>query len=56
MVGILTVVAKRKVGRDPFPWLALLLLIVTFGLFWLWPRRVGSPPVRVEFTEAKPAH
>lgn len=46
-------VSKRRVlksaPRAPFPWWPFLLLLLTLGLFWLLPRRMGSPPVRVEF-------
>ena len=45
--------AGRKVlkaaPREPFPVWPLLLLLLAVGLFWLLPRRLGSPPVRVEF-------
>ena len=53
MLGILTFVAegarRRVVKREAFPWGPFLLLLLTLGLFWLLPRQMGSPPVRVEF-------
>jgi hypothetical protein len=43
---------KRRVKREPFPWVLLLALLLTLALFWLLPRRLGSPPVKVEFAPA----
>ena len=39
----------KAAPREPFPWWPFLLLLLTIGLFWILPRQMGSPPVRVEF-------
>ena len=43
----------RAAPKEPFPWWPFLLLVLTVGLFWALPRRMGSPPVRVEFRQAE---
>ena len=43
----------KAAPREPFPWWPFLLLLATVGLFWLLPRRMGNPPVQVDFAQAE---
>ena len=43
----------KAAPREPFPWWPFLLLLATVGLFWLVPRRMGNPPVEVDFAQAE---
>ena len=50
-------VVRRRVlkaaPKEPFPLWPLLLLLLTVGLFWILPRQLGNPPVRVEFAQGE---
>ena len=40
----------KAARKEPFPWWPFLLLLLTLGLFWVLPHRMGDPPVQVDFT------
>ncbi|HRI43361.1 MAG TPA: hypothetical protein PLL78_05615 [Fimbriimonadaceae bacterium] len=42
----------RPTRERRFPWLPLVLLLVSLYLFWVLPHQLGDRPVKVEFEAA----
>lgn len=43
---------RQPTPRKRFPWLALILLLGSIYLFWIYPYQMGDRPVEVEFERA----
>ncbi len=39
--------------QERFPWVLLLVFVLTIYLFWIMPLQMGSRPVDVQFSKAK---
>ena len=43
---------KPAPPKKPFPWLALILFLVSLVVFWILPFQLGKRPVQVDFAPA----